>query len=121
MLEPSYRLATRIWISVENIVFREDFILMLISMIYAYLRDLYIHVLSFDIKECIWHFVKWHIHPFISKGTHVCFSDGGEVREDGPIMGGPNNTQWCEKIRVFSKNYNCPRPHLVVGIPVCIL
>ena len=27
-----------------------------------------------DMKGCICHFIKWQIHPFISKGTTICFS-----------------------------------------------
>ena len=27
------------------------------------------YLVFLDMKGCIWHFVKWQIHPFISKGT----------------------------------------------------
>ena len=29
------------------------------------------YYVSFDMKGCICHFVKWQIHPFISKGTII--------------------------------------------------
>ena len=29
------------------------------------------HIVPLDMKGCICHFAKWHIHPFISKGT-IC-------------------------------------------------
>ena len=31
------------------------------------------HNHSLDMKGCICHFVKWQIHPFISKGEYVLF------------------------------------------------
>ena len=30
------------------------------------------YIVPLDMKGCICHFVKWQIHPFISKGTIDC-------------------------------------------------
>ena len=41
------------------------------GLLYTLLIMIYdmIYIVPLDTKVCIWHFVKWQIHPFISKGT----------------------------------------------------
>ena len=43
---------------------------------------------AIDMKECIYHFAKWQIHPFISKGIHYSQCPAGNERDEldnGPV------------------------------------